>query len=203
MVAAAGEARQQGRQEPTPAEARIKAMSHPIRAKILRHYIEHGEKAPVEIANELLIDMSKTSYHCRELVRLGCLELVRTEQVRGSTKHYYVASERHVVDRPEWEALDPLDREGVIGRAFQPLVDDFVKAVNDGTLGGESGDFHVTRIPVRSLDREGYEELLAAHMALYEETYEIERRAADRMAESGEEPLCVSTGQTCFRMLGF
>lgn len=187
----------------TAAEARIRAMSHPIRARILRHYIEHGEKAPVEVHHELRIELSKCSYHCRELAKLGCLELVRTEQVRGSTKHYFVATERHLVDKPEWEELDPLDREGVLTRVMQPLIDDFLKAMRDGTLGGESGDFHLTRIPVKSVDREGFEELLAAHMALYERTYEIEMRAAARMAESGEEPMAVSTGQTCFPMLGF
>lgn len=186
----------------SPTDARRKAMSHPIRRAALRHYVEHGPKAPVEVSNELGLDLSKVSYHTRTLVQLGCLELVAEQGVRGSIKHFYRATERHLVDKAEFEGLPATEREGVIGDAFQPIIDDVTKAASDGTL-GQDGDFHITRIPIRALDRQGYEELLARHMELYEDTSEISRRAIERMAESGEESIAVSSGQTCFVMEGF
>jgi DNA-binding transcriptional ArsR family regulator len=179
------------------AEARLRAMSHPVRRAMLRHYIEAGPIAPVEVANAINIDLSKASYHSRILLELGCLELVRTEQVRGSTKHFYRATERHLVDNQAWDDLDPEQREGVLVDCMQPIVDDFTGALRDGTIGGD-GRFHLTRMPIHALDQEGFDELLAAHRRLFDETSEIERRAAERMAKTGEESVSVSTAQTCF-----
>jgi DNA-binding transcriptional ArsR family regulator len=178
-------------------ESRLRAMSHPVRRAMLRHYVEVGPVAPVEVANELEIDLSKASYHSRILVELGCLELVRTEQVRGSTKHYYRATERHLVDNRAWDELDQDEREGVLIDCMQPIVDDFTGAIRDGTV-GEDNRFHITRTPIRALDQDGLDELLTAHMKLFEEASEIERRAAERMATSGEPSISVSTSQACF-----
>jgi DNA-binding transcriptional ArsR family regulator len=186
----------------SPEEARRQAMSHDIRRRALRHYVEHGPKSPVEVSNDLGLDLSKVSYHTRVLKKLGCLELVKEKPVRGSVKHYYVATERHLVSKAEFEALPESERKAVVGDAFQPSIDDVTRAVGAGTL-GQDGDFHITRIPIRALDRQGYEELLARHMELFEETAEISRRAVERMAESGEKPIAVSSGQTCFVTPGF
>ena len=177
--------------------SRLRAMSHPVRRAMLRHYIEVGPIAPVEVANAIGVDLSKASYHSRILLELGCLELVKTEQVRGSTKHFYRATERHLVDNRAWAELDPDEREGVLVDCMQPIVDDFTGAVRDGTV-GDDGRFHITRTPIRALDQDGLDELLAAHLKLFEETSEIERRAAERMATSGEDSISVSTAQTCF-----
>src|ERR1700743_3757578 len=85
----------------------LNASESPVRRAIPRPYIETGPIAPVEVANALGVDLSKASYHSRILLELGCLELVKTEQVRGSTKHYYRATERHLVDDSDWTDLDP------------------------------------------------------------------------------------------------
>jgi DNA-binding transcriptional ArsR family regulator len=178
-------------------ELRLRAMSHPVRRAMLRHYIETGPIAPVEVANAIGIDLSKASYHSRILLELGCLELVRTEQVRGSTKHYYRATERHLIETPQWSEIPDELREGTLIDTMQPIIDDFTGAVRAQTF-GDDGRFHITRTPIRALDQEGLDELLAAHMKLFEEASEIERRAAERMSASGEDSISVSTAQTCF-----
>jgi DNA-binding transcriptional ArsR family regulator len=172
-------------------------MSHPIRRAMLRHYIETGPIAPVEVANALGVDLSKASYHSRILVELGFLELVSTEQVRGSTKHFYRATERHLIDNKSWTELEQDQKEGALVDGMQPIIDDFTSAVRAGTF-DDDGRFHITRTPIRALDQDGLDELLAAHLKLFEETSEIERRAAERMAASGEDSISVSTAQTCF-----
>ena len=178
-------------------ESRLRAMSHPVRRAMLRHYIEVGPIAPVEVANAIGVDLSKASYHSRILLELGCLELVKTEQVRGSTKHFYRATERHLVDNRAWTELDPDEREGVLVDGMQPIIDDFTSAIRAETF-TDDGRFHITRTPIRALDQDGLDELLAAHLRLFEETSEIERRAAERMAATGEDSISVSTAQTCF-----
>jgi DNA-binding transcriptional ArsR family regulator len=174
-------------------ESRLRAMSHPVRRAMLRHYIEVGPIAPVEVANAIGIDLSKASYHSRILLELGCLELVKTEQVRGSTKHYYRATERHLIESPQWSEMPTELREGALVDTMQPITG----AVRADTF-SDDGRFHITRTPIRALDQAGLDELLAAHLRLFDETSEIERRAAERMAASGEDSISVSTAQTCF-----
>lgn len=73
------------------------AMAHPLRRRILRTMHEgegEGELSPRELADGLEQPLSRLSYHVKVLSRCGALELVSTEQVRGSTQHFY----RSVVD---------------------------------------------------------------------------------------------------------
>jgi hypothetical protein len=196
-------AKSQGAKSLSPAEARLMAMGHEDRRKILRHIRDHGPIAAVEVRDALRLDMSTAGYHCRVLRELGCVEVVKTEPVRGSVKKWLVATERHIVEDPEWEQLDPVAREGVLISVFQPTVDDFERGIKDETIGQKATDFHVTREPLKAMDAEGFEELRAAHHRLFEETSEIARRAAERMAATGEKPISVSSNQQCFRVESF
>jgi hypothetical protein len=184
-------------------EARVKALSEPIREQLLRHWIEKGVTSPVEASHALRIPLTRTSYHVRRLRDLGFLEEVRTEPVRGSTKHYLRATERALIDEPEWKELSPFERDSSVGASMQSLIGDFSKAAKEGEFQQPEGDFWIARIPVKSMDEEGYRELLDAQRRLFEETFEIEMRAAERMAESGEKGTKVSVGNTCWRISSF
>lgn len=198
-TAAAG----QEKQQLTAEQARLKVMSHPARERLLRHWIEKGVTSPVEASHALKIDLTTVSYHVRVLRDIGILEEVETEPVRGSTKHYLRATDRHLVDEPEWEELEPLTRDFVVAGSLQPLIGDFVKAAKEGTFRDPAGDFILSRIPVKGLDAQGYEELMGKHRELYDETYEIQKRASQRMKVSGEEPIMATSGQAIWRMSGF
>jgi hypothetical protein len=184
-------------------DARIKAMSDPDRRRILRQIRDNGPIAAVEISHALPMESSKVNYNCRVLRNLGCVEVVRTEPVRGSIKSYLIATERHIVEDPEWELLDPVAKEGVLADVFQPVIDDVKTGIEDGTIGQTADDFHMTREALRAMDAEGFAELRAAHQRLFEETTEIAKRAAERMAESEEAPIAVSSSQACFRVNHF
>lgn len=183
-------------------EARLQVMKHPTRRAALMAYRDKGPIAPVEVALEVRRPISEVSYHSRELLKYGFIELVRTEPVRGATKSYYVATERHIVEKEEWEAIDPMLKEGVLLDGVKPMLEDFARAVRDQTF-GDDACFHLTRTPLKALDQEGYTELLEAHRRLMEETAEIGARAAERMATSGESPVCATSAQQCFEVTGF
>jgi DNA-binding transcriptional ArsR family regulator len=71
------------------------ALAHPLRRQILRGMLrDEKETSPRDIASDLAEQLSRLSYHVRVLARCGAIALVRTEQVRGSTQHFY----RPVVD---------------------------------------------------------------------------------------------------------
>lgn len=181
---------------------RIKAMSHPLRREVLQHVRDKGERSPVEVSWELGADLNSVSYHVRELAKLGYLERVRTEQVRGAVKNFYVATDQHFLDTDEWEELEPGEKEGMLVDFMQPIVDDFTAAVKAGTL-GENADWLIMRTPIHATDARGFEEMRDAHRELFERVLEIQRESLERMAESGEEPVAVSSGQTCFAMKSF
>ena len=178
-------------------ENRIKAMSHPVRAAILR-ILADRTASPAEMARELDEELSNVSYHTKQLVEFECAELVSTRPVRGALEHFYRATERHLIDTEEWEELDPVMAEGMICEVQQKMLDDFVASVRAGLIGKDK-DFHQTRTPL-VLDAEGLQEALAAHERARLELMEIEARSANRLMESGEPGFNVSSSQVCFKM---
>jgi DNA-binding transcriptional ArsR family regulator len=89
------------RDSDTSEHARIKAMGHPKRRKVMA-LIADRENAkaisPVEIAKQLEVPLTDVSYHVRVLARCKAITLQGTEQVRGSQQHFYLPS-------PEFMAL--------------------------------------------------------------------------------------------------
>jgi DNA-binding transcriptional ArsR family regulator len=67
------------------------ALAHPLRRRILRQMIkDEMETSPRDLALHLGEQLSRLSYHVRILAWCGAIELVRTEQVRGSMQHFYL-----------------------------------------------------------------------------------------------------------------
>ena len=178
-------------------ENRIKAMSHPLRASILRLLVERTA-SPAEMARELDEELSNVSYHTKQLVEFECAELVSTRPVRGALEHFYRATERHLIDTEEWEELDPLVAEDILCDIVQKMLDDFVSSARAGVVGADE-NFHLTRTPL-VLDQEGMQEAMEAHERARLEILEIEARSAARMIESGEQGTNVSSSQSCFKM---
>jgi DNA-binding transcriptional ArsR family regulator len=178
-------------------ENRIKAMSHPLRASILRLLVERTA-SPAEMARELEEELSNVSYHTKQLVEFECAELVSTRPVRGALEHFYRATERHLIDTEEWEELDPLVAEDILCDIVQKMLDDFVISARAQVVGADE-HFHLTRTPL-VLDAEGLQEAMEAHERARLEILEIEARSGARMVESGEEGTNVSSSQSCFKM---
>jgi DNA-binding transcriptional ArsR family regulator len=179
------------------AQNRIKAMNHPLRAALLRILVERTS-SPAEMARELEEDLSNVSYHTKQLVELGCAELVSTRPVRGALEHFYRATERSLIDREEWDELNPVMGESLIQEMMQKTLDDFVAAAQARTIGND-GAFHLTRTPLL-LDKAGLQEALEAHERTRQEVLDIAARSAERMVSSGEEGINVSSSQACFKM---
>ncbi len=100
-----------GKRKPAPAEpglALIKALNHPLRAELLRRYVQAAEPlGPKELAALVGKPIQKVSYHVRELARLGAIEVVEEEQRRGSVAHFYELTS--LIDEVPWgrAALGP------------------------------------------------------------------------------------------------
>jgi len=176
---------------------RIKAMNHPLRATLLRILVERTS-SPAEMARELDEDLSNVSYHTKQLVELECAELVSTRPVRGALEHFYRATERHQLYIDEWDELDPMMAENIVSEIMQKILDDFVSSARAGIVGSDA-EFHLGRTPL-TLDHEGLKEALEAHEKARLELMDIAARSAERMVDTGEEGINVSSSQLCFKM---
>src|SRR3954465_5832592 len=127
-------------------EARIaKALAHPLRARILQRL---GERvaSPGDLAVELGAPLGVVSYHVRMLRDYDCVELVRTEPVRGALQHFYKATARPRLDEAQWRTLPTTLRSELIGETIQGLVGDVAAAADAGRL--QDPDVVLTRTPL-------------------------------------------------------
>ena len=70
---------------------RTKALSHPVRVRILER-LKQGPASPSELSGMLGTPLGATAYHVRTLRQLGLVELVREERRGGAIEHYYRAT---------------------------------------------------------------------------------------------------------------
>lgn len=175
---------------------RLKAMSHPLRARILKRLIEMGTLSPAEVGREMDISSSLASHHMKRLVTLDCAELVKEESVKGrAVAHFYRPTVRHLIDTDEWVNLPLEVKETLLPEFFQPMVDDLTAAAD--LLYAEE-NWHITRTP-QVVDQEGLLEGMEVMERARLEMLEVEKRSSERLATSGEPPLPVSTSFVYFR----
>jgi DNA-binding transcriptional ArsR family regulator len=178
-------------------ERLMKAMSHPLRAAILR-ILNERTASPAELARELDDHLHNVSYHTKRLEQLGCVELVKERHVRGAVEHFYRATTRNLVDASDWEALDPVIKEDVVGESMQKILDDFVASASAKVVGSDK-EFWLTRTPL-VLDEDGLKEALAIHERAFAELREVEARSAERLGAAKAEGTPVSSAQLLFKM---
>jgi DNA-binding transcriptional ArsR family regulator len=178
-------------------ERLMKAMSHPLRAAILR-VLNERTASPAELARELDDHLHNVSYHTKRLEQLGCIELVKERQVRGAVEHFYRATARAMVDTSEWESLDPVIKEDIVGQIMQGVLDDFIASAKAKIVGADK-HFWLTRTPL-VLDDEGLEEAMAIQKRAFEELQEAEARSTERLLKAKQEGKPVASAQVLFKM---
>jgi DNA-binding transcriptional ArsR family regulator len=177
---------------------RIKAMEHPLRARILRTLVERGVMSPAQLSRELSAKLTDVSYHVRRLDELDCAELVELRPVRGAVEHFYRATERHLIDVDEWEQLDPFTAEDLVCGYVQRILDDFIDS-RKAEIVGYDKHFHITRTPL-ILDPEGFEDAMELYERHRLEMSEIERRSAERRHGVGTPAVPTSSSLLLFKV---
>lgn len=175
----------------------MKAMSHPLRAAILG-ILNERTASPAELARELDDHLHNVSYHTKRLEQLGCIELVKERQVRGAVEHFYRATTRALVETDEWESLDPVIKEDLVGQIMQGILDDFIASARAKIVGADK-DFALIRTPL-VLDDEGLEEAKAIQERAFEELQEAEARSAERLLKAKADGMPVASAQVLFKM---
>jgi DNA-binding transcriptional ArsR family regulator len=131
----------------------VRAYAHPLRRQILG-LLDNRTASPSEIAAELGTPLSNTSYHVRQLVSLGLVELVSRTARRGAIEHHYTARVRPTTTDEAWEQLPSIVKRSVIEGWLQQLIHHLLAAAVDG--GFDRNGAHHTRTPA-PLDEKGWE----------------------------------------------
>ncbi len=170
-------------------EKLIAAVSHPIRMRAMT-ILSARVASPSDIAQEINLESNldltpgNVSYHVRALVKAGLVELVKTDQVRGATEHFYRGVQRAMLYTPEWEELSQAEREEWSKRAWSILIHDGARALESGTFDGRLDRFF-THTPV-NLDEEGWSAVAQLQDEMLQRIFDIQTESDERRRETGE-----------------
>jgi DNA-binding transcriptional ArsR family regulator len=165
----------------------LKAISHPLRHRVLTVIDEEGEASPKDVARKLGEPIGRVSHHVRVLASLGAIELTRTEPRRGATEHYYRAAVTRFFDDEAAAELPLETRRGLIAQYLQRLVGDAASAAS-GT-GFDHPQAHMSYV-LLDLDEQGMEHLAALLGETLEGIQEIKARTQERL---GNDPPALRT----------
>jgi DNA-binding transcriptional ArsR family regulator len=134
-----------------------KALSHPLRHRILERLSVTGEASPTQLARALDEPLGNVAYHVRILHRLGFVELVGTRQRRGALEHLYRALPHPWLDAEQWARLPTAFRRLAVARTLRDIVSDASEA---GVGGGfDHPDAQIRRASLK-LDQEGWSDVV-------------------------------------------
>jgi len=131
------------------------------------------------------VSLNLVSYHIKELVKFGCIELIRKETRNGATEHVYRTVQRPFFDADQWEAVDPNLRQPITATILQMVSDETGRSLAEGRF-DERTDNHLSRSPVE-LDEEGWKEVVDVLEVALGGVLEAHARSAERAQLSGEE----------------
>ena len=164
-------------------ERLIKALGHPIRMRALT-ILNQRVASPLELSRELDQPLVNVSYHVKTLEKLGCIELVRTEQRRGALEHYYRAVMRPWFGKRDWSRLPVSGRQSVSATVVDQIFSDVVDAMQAGTF-DQRPDRHLSRTPT-VVDQEGWRKIAALLDQTLEQVLEIQAEAAGRLKDQDD-----------------
>jgi DNA-binding transcriptional ArsR family regulator len=159
-------------------EALLKAISHPLRHRLLG-LLDERVASPNELARELGLPLGRVSYHIRLLADLGAIELVGTEPRRGALEHFYRAVTRAWFSEDDWARLPRAARRGIVGQNLQRIFSDVTAAVDAGGFDGPASQ--VTRATLE-LDERGLKEVADVLAATAGRVSRINAESASRRA---------------------
>lgn len=180
--------RQTGRTSGLDAEVAY-ALNHPTRTEIIA-VLNDRCASPSELSEILGIHLSSVSYHTRELRKLGWIEVVEQQQVRGAIKTKYRATAKMLLDTEHWERLSKTTRTGITINAVNEVIRRAGDAIERGTFDSRT-DRSVITVKLDA-DDPAWQDIQAAVREAYERIEEIKAEAANR-ASHGAKTFRVTT----------
>ncbi len=160
-----------------------RALGHPLRLKIM-NALNREPASPSELAAEWGLEVAGLAYHCRVLEKADCVELVKTEAVRGSVKHTFKATQRTLIDAVAWAKVAPGDRGQLTIEFVNQLQRRIEKALNSDTF--DSRTDRCIDASTFEVDEEAWQKICESIEDLSLSLIDIQAEAAER-ARNGED----------------
>lgn len=158
-----------------------KAYAHPLRVHILG-LLDNRVASPRQIADELGAPLSNTSYHVRQLVSLGLVELVGRTARRGAIEHHYTAKVRPTVTDEGWARLPTIVKRALVGGGVQQALAHMALAAEEG--GFDREDMHFSRTAGK-LDKAAWSQV---SRVLQDALTQVEQIVEDSSGRAAEDP---------------
>ena len=168
--------------EATPETRMMKALSHPLRWRILEA-LASGPASPSMIAADLGEPLGNVSYHVKILLQYDAIELVETRPVRGALEHVYRAIERPILNDAQWAKLPVAVRRDHFNNALNGAWDHLVKAAKTGGLDADTTHISWTKL---DLDQQAYDELTGLLNQTLNRALELHAETAGRAVEGAD-----------------
>lgn len=157
------------------------AVRHRVRVQVLT-ILNEGVYTADDIAALIGESRQNVSYHLRELLGAGSIELAKTEKRRNADLFYYRAVEMPSYDREELAALSPAQRQEIAGLIVQCSTVEVIAALAAGKLSNDPRVCLMWRW--FNLDVEGRNDLFEEQERFWERVQEIEIESINRCAKS-------------------
>jgi DNA-binding transcriptional ArsR family regulator len=166
-------------EQPPDHVAMAKALSHPLRFRLLQHYCQEVT-SPSRLARTLGARLGDATYHTRVLRDLGCIELVRTEPRRGAREHFYRGRVVAILDDAVAATMPADSRRAILSGILGDIWSDLNAAAAAGVL--DRPDVHISRTALE-LDEQGFHELSERLESLLRSALEIQAESKSRIAD--------------------
>jgi DNA-binding transcriptional ArsR family regulator len=189
-----------------PGEAPTYPLNHRIRQESLL-ILHEGEFSAADIAQMIGEDTSQVTNHLRDLYDAGCIEFVGYRGKGNFKKAIYRAIARPFTSREEAIKMSPEERQEIAGVHLQWTLTEAVAAYRNKKMANDENC--VVMFDEPCLDAEGRIELDEFFAACWNGDFEvlerlksvqdIEARATNRMAKSGETGVIVVASLMAFQ----
>ncbi len=159
-----------------------KAYAHPLRIHILE-LLDGRVASPRELADELGAPLSNTSYHVRQLVSLGLVELVGRSARRGAIAHHYTTKVKPALSDSEWGRLPTIVKRTILVGGIKKAIAEMVAAAEQG--GFDRDDIHYTRT-TGTLDRAAWADIAHELRTTFERIERLAQESSERAADDPE-----------------
>jgi DNA-binding transcriptional ArsR family regulator len=161
-----------------------KALSHPLRGRILS-VLNDRIASPSELEELFKKEgLSNIAYHVKVLERLDCVEPVGSKRVRGAVKTQYRGLTRMMLDDRAWRKLEESTRGGISTAAVNEVIDRARRAMEAGTFDSRTDRHVITVNP--DLDELGWSQVAKIVADAFHAVQEVAGEVANRQTDPSE-----------------
>src|SRR4029077_16983801 len=178
-------------------KALLRAIAHPLRVEILAEI----SKAPLSPSDFARLkgradEVSRIAYHFRMLEECNYIEEISTRAVRGAIERTFRLVIQPVFSDGAWASLTNRIRSKLDIPVYSTMFDEIGAAIATGTMEARP-DRCLCWTPMR-LDEEGWQKVTGMMADFLTELEKEAGASAQRMADSGENPVHTTVGLLAF-----